>query len=145
MADTTIIRFYVMKQSDEHNRLMFVCKLCEKALETKQRTVILAQDVVMADTLDQLLWDFRADAFLPHALSTDPAAEYALIHITVPPERPLNTDLLINLSLEPHPDIPKSCSRVFEIVSQQNDVLTVTRQRFAEYRDRGYKPETIKL
>jgi len=56
-----------------------------------------------------------------------------------------DADVLINLSLENTPDLPRGCSRVLEIVSPQPDVLHSTRARYRAYRERGLEPQTHTL
>ena len=65
--------------------------------------------------------------------------------LAVPPERVARADVLINLSLENTPDLPRGCSRVLEIVSPQPDVLHSTRARYRAYRERGLEPQTHTL
>ena len=63
----------------------------------------------------------------------------------MPPERIARADVLINLSLETTPDLPRDCSRVLEIVTPQPDVLRSTRSRYAAYRERELDPQTHRI
>lgn len=143
---TPTIRFYILPDgSGLEHRLDLVCKLAEKAQQEGQKTLILCADDNMAAQLDHALWHYRADSFLPHCRSGDPLESEAAAVLTVPPERAAACDVLINLSNETTPDLPRGCNRVFEIVSPQADVLASTRRRYAAYRERGLEPQTHHL
>ena len=143
---TPTIRFYILPDgSGLEHRLNLVCKLAEKAQQEGQKTLILCADDNMAAQLDHALWHYRADSFLPHCRSGDPLESEAAAVLTVPPERAAACDVLINLSNETTPDLPRGCNRVFEIVSPQADVLASTRRRYAAYRERGLEPQTHHL
>ena len=140
------VRFYVLPAgSGLENRLELACKLAEKAQQERLKTLILCADEHMAAQLDHALWHYRADSFLTHCRPDDPLQAEAAAVLAVPPERVARTDVLINLSLENTPDLPRGCSRVLEIVSPQPDVLHSTRARYHAYRERGLEPQTHTL
>lgn len=136
----TEIDFYVLADADPRRRDLLVCRLTEKAWELGHRIYIHAPE--RAPQLDALLWTFRDDAFLPHALADDDA--YAPIVIGDGDE-PLDTRyLLLNLS----PSVPAFFSRferVAEIVNDDASIREAGRERFRFYRDRGYSLRTHKL
>ncbi len=140
-----LIRFYVLPQTENSARLDLVCRLVEKAQTENQRVYILCTDENMAAALDELLWTYKPSAFIPHCREGEQQEKHANILIGIPPSRARKTDVLINLSLLDKIDIPAGCSRVFEIVSQSEDVLKITRTRFQQYRQRGLQPESIRL
>jgi DNA polymerase III subunit chi len=140
------VRFYVLPAgSGLENRLELACKLAEKAQQERLKTLILCADEHMAAQLDHALWHYRADSFLTHCRPDDPLQAEAVAVLAVPPERVARADVLINLSLENTPDLPRGCSRVLEIVSPQPDVLHSTRARYRAYRERGLDPQTHTL
>ena len=140
------VRFYVLPAgSGLENRLELACKLAEKAQQERLTTLILCADEHMAAQLDHALWHYRADSFLTHCRPDDPLQAEAAAVLAVPPERVARADVLINLSLENTPDLPRGCSRVLEIVSPQPDVLHSTRARYRAYRERGLEPQTHTL
>lgn len=145
-APERIVRFYVLPdEADLRQRLSLACRLVEKSTQEALSTVILCADEAMLDALDTLLWTFKATSFIPHARLDDDVAKHAAVWLAIPPERARQSDVLINLSLDPQPDIPRHCHRIFELVSAHQDVLTATRARFAAYRDRGLNPQTHHL
>jgi DNA polymerase-3 subunit chi len=49
-------------------------RICERLLEEGERLLVVAQPTLLA-TLDEQLWTYAPDAFLPHGLSGTPGAE----------------------------------------------------------------------
>lgn len=141
-AEKTLVRFYVFDRGGRSARLHLACRLCEKAQEAGRKTIVLCEDDAMRAELDRLLWSFRAESFVTHALPGSELAAEAAVLLLVPPERAQRAEVMINLSLENHCDTPRGCVRVFEIVSHEADVREATRKRFALYRARGWEPQT---
>ena len=48
--------------------LLLVCKLAEKAVQSGQPCLIFCDSAEQADFLDDLLWEFDEDAFIPHQI-----------------------------------------------------------------------------
>ncbi|UJF23853.1 DNA polymerase III subunit chi [Suttonella sp. R2A3] len=141
-----ITRFYVLPdEADLDQRLAFACRLVERSAQEGLSAFVLCADQDMLDTLDERLWRFKQESFLPHCRLDDELARHAKIWLAAPPERANRADVLINLSLEPQPDIPRDCQRIFELVSAHQEVLSATRARFAAYRARGITPQTHRL
>lgn len=99
--------------------------------------------------MDQLLWSWREDSFLPHGIISDGVgntAESILLArqspITLGFDHPSleQKRLLINLS----PEVPPfftDFSRVCEVVVQNSDQKAVSRTKFRVYRQKGIEPE----
>nr|WP_161978282.1 DNA polymerase III subunit chi [Xylella fastidiosa] len=49
--------------------LQLVCELVRKAYDTHQPALILARDQAQAEALDDLLWAFDPDAYIPHQIA----------------------------------------------------------------------------
>lgn len=62
--------------------------LLEKTLDRGWRAVVRASDGERAARIDERLWTYRDDAFLPHGRSGDPHAERQPILITESQENP---------------------------------------------------------
>lgn len=50
--------------------LQLVCELVRKAYDTHQPALILARDQAQAEALDDLLWAFDPDAYIPHQIAS---------------------------------------------------------------------------
>ena len=135
----TRVDFYILPQSDDAARLQFVCRLAEKAWRAGKRMLIHTADSKSLEQLDEMLWSFRADSFLPHERL--PASARVPVQLGCAQESGDHHDLLINLGGE-IPTFFSRFDRVAEIVIQQPEHLKLSRERFRFYRDRGYALET---
>lgn len=138
----TRIEFYVLPDSEPAGRARAACQLASKGWQHGMSVFIRCQDEQQCTELDELLWSFRAERFIPHELHDDDPHAPVVIGIEQPPATAQG--LLINLtpSISEHID---RFSRVIEIVNQQPELLTVCRDNFRHYRQRGYDPKRVEL
>ena len=145
----TRISFYVLASSikpevnDLDIRSAFTCRLCEKAYRQGSQVYIAVNSKEEADQLNQLLWDFKPESFIPHKTNEDPNL-MAPVVIGLGNDLEDHHGLLINLR-DKIPDEFSRFDRLAEIVSQDERTLIETRSHFAFYRDRGYPIETHKI
>lgn len=137
----TRVDFYVLPESGERARALFACRLAEKAWGLGNRVWIRTETEAEARALDDLLWVFRDQAFVPHALhgAGDEPVLIAPADATAD-ER----DLLINLGTAV-PEWVGRFARVAEVVDDEPARKAAGRARFVHYRDRGYDHQTHKL
>jgi len=64
----TRVDFYVLSDADALTRGMLVCKLAEKAFRHDKSVFIHSDDEQLLKQLDEQLWQFRGDSFVPHGL-----------------------------------------------------------------------------
>ena len=62
------VDFYSLQQSDEQARLFFACRLTEKVLGQKLKIYIHTDSESAAQEMDDLLWSFKPESFIPHTL-----------------------------------------------------------------------------
>lgn len=60
--------------------------LLERSLERNWRVAVQSVDDLRCEKLDEHLWTFRADSFLPHGLDRDPFPELQPILLTAGPD-----------------------------------------------------------
>ena len=139
------IDFYVLDQASPDARLHFACRLVEKAMKLKHRVHALTADEPQARTLDELLWTFRDESFVPHAIGQREGD--AAVPVTIgfdPADAPDSSEVLINLC----PVVP-ACfdgfQRVVEIIDASEDSRREGRERFKFYRDNGFDPQTHRI
>ncbi|SEA32070.1 DNA polymerase III subunit chi [Microbulbifer marinus] len=138
----TRIDFYVLPSAQPAEADIFACRLAEKAYRSGLRVLLAVDDKARADQLDQLLWTFREDSFLPHA--PQGAEQNAAVEINCGEDPGMHHGLLINLCSEV-PGWFSRFERLAEIVVQQPDVLARSRSRFSHFRDRGYPLQSHKI
>ena len=133
----TRVDFYILEGGASDARQRYVCRLAEKAWQQGNKVYIHTGDPALSARMDELLWTFRQDSFVPHGLDDDPATDEAGIHIGHGEEPRHHDEVLINLSSE----IPLFFSRfqrVAEVVDADEQNRKDGRERFRFYRDRGY-------
>ncbi|PWV72040.1 DNA polymerase III subunit chi [Halomonas sp. A11-A] len=146
----TQIDFYVLPDTTLEARLDFACRLAETIQRKGYRLHLHAEDEAMARALDDRLWTFRPDAYVPHALlDTQAAAELdERVPVTIGWATPPSPDLAVQALLNLAPDIPEWFSRferVAEIINQHQEVLTAKRECWQTYKKRGYPVKAHQL
>ncbi len=129
----TRIDFYQI-DSDEAP-LLFTCRLIEKAWRRGHEIYVHTGSGQQSMELDDLLWSFRSDRFIPHTLqdSTDEAP----IRIGHDHEPLHHQDVMVNLS-GTVPDFFSRFDRVAEIVPLAEDQRQSARANYQFYKKRGY-------
>lgn len=136
------IEFYVLSSSDAEGRLRAACQLALKAWGAGLPVFVRGSDEAQCAELNELLWSFKAERFVPHDLHQDAPLSPVVLGIDEVPSA--DQGVLINLgsSLSPHVE---RFSRIIEIVNQQPELLSACRENFRTYRQRGYDPQRVEL
>ena len=137
----TSVSFYILKGDIEHDRQVFACRLASKAYYQGQNIYIHTDNAQQAEQLNQALWSFRADSFIPHSLIDDQAINEGQVLIGHDSTPPRLMDLLINLATE-QPVFFSQFERVAEFINDHNDVKVAGRKRYQFYQQRGYELKT---
>lgn len=138
------IDFYLMIESGLTSRLQLACRLIEKAFKQQHRIYLHMMSQRDAHTLDELLWTYREDSFLPHNLygeGPEPAPPIQIGYNATPEK---HRDILINLA-DSVPSFYQQFQRVLEIVSSDTETQDITREHYRFYRAQGCKISTHKL
>lgn len=126
--------------------LQFACRLLRKAARTGVRVLASAPAAELA-ALDELLWTFDAQDFVPHVRVSGPGARLAartpiwLASVVDPPSpvADVRPRVLVNLGCPP-PDDPEAFDRIIEIVGTDPAQVQAGRVRWAHYLGWGDKP-----
>lgn len=130
------IDFYIL-----HNTLTFldrdrfVCRLTDKVWHQGYRLYLHTGGIAQAKVLDDLLWTFRQESFLPHDISSE-ASSMAPIQIGYMEQHVNPLDVLVNLT-EAVPDFFEQFKRIVEIVMDVPQAREIGRQRYRFYKERG--------
>ncbi|MFA0813181.1 DNA polymerase III subunit chi [Microbulbifer epialgicus] len=138
----TRIDFYILSSDQPLQADIFACRLAEKAYRTGLRVLLAVDNPERTGQIDQLLWTFREDSFLPHAPQSE--GQQAAIEINSGEDPGAHHGLLINLCSKV-PSWFSRFDRLAEIVVQQPDALQRSRSRFGHFRDRGYPLQSHKI
>ncbi|NJM33266.1 MAG: DNA polymerase III subunit chi [Limnobacter sp.] len=122
--------------------LLYTCRLVRKAYGSGLKPVVFCKDDTVLAQLDQLLWSFSEDDFLPHAKTGTAAVQQSPIVLTHQAEDIVHYDLLINLDSECAPFFARF-DRLIEIVGTTEPAKQQARERYKFYKDRGYPLQTF--
>ncbi len=138
------IDFYLLAEQSEQPVEHFVCRLVEKAYHANHRICVYTDSAKHAELLDETLWTFRPDAFLPHHLCGEGPTPPPPIHITYDNAPCAHQDVLINLTSQ-IPSFFNTFRRVIEIVPAEDERRAQAREHYKAYRQQGLTPQTIDL
>ena len=128
--------FYLIdKPRFREEPLLLVCELARKAFDAGIPTLVLARDTAQAEAIDDLMWSFDPDAYLPHQIAgSDDEDELTPILILAPdtdfPMRPM----VINLR---DAAVEGDFDRVLEVVPADPAARAPLRERWKQYQARG--------
>ena len=129
--------FYLIdKPRFREQPLLLVCELAKKAFAADVPLLVLARDAAQAEALDDLMWSFDPDEYLPHQIAgMDESDDDTPILIATPeidlPARPL----LINL----RDAVPAGAfERVLEVVPADPSARDPLRARWKHYQALGF-------
>lgn len=141
----TKVSFYVLGTTDPLDRQQFACRLAEKAYQQGHQVFIHTEDQAQSEAMDQALWAFRADSFVPHqilAADDEIKAPILISHENTAP--PKLMDVLINLN-PVQPLFFSQFERLAEIVDGDEEIKKQGRLRYQFYKDRGYHLDTHQI
>jgi DNA polymerase-3 subunit chi len=138
------IDFHILDNTNNPRSMLYVCSLVEKAYLAKQQVYIQTNSPEETEQLDNLLWTFKDDSFIPHspysAADTSPPT-IQIGHAATPTQQ---RNLLINLSHQV-PDFFQQFQHVIEIVFSDPAMQQLARERYKQYRDQGHEMNTVKI
>ncbi|CAK0747678.1 DNA polymerase III subunit chi [Gammaproteobacteria bacterium] len=161
------VSFYVLPEVTPQGRLRLACKLIEKAYTADHPTYVYAPVESVAQAVDDLLWTFPRNKFLPHCLVADFSSptspivigdEHGFVAVAqnffgnqvrayLPETKDLGSvpgPILLNLASEV-PHFFASFTKILELIEPNPEELQAGRNRFSYYRKQGILPETHKL
>jgi len=140
------VDFYVRPEASPDALETFACRLVETVWQRGHRVLVLAASDAAARRLDDLLWTFRDESFVPHRRvgASDPAAAEPAgepVVVSTPGAWSGGLDVLVNLT----PSVPEEAdraARIVEIVPSDGGARDAGRQRYRDYRSRGFELRT---
>jgi len=126
--------YLITKPRFRDDPLLLVCELAKKAFDTGQPALILARSFDQAEQLDEKLWEFDADAFIPHQIAGDDDDDITPVLIAAPESKPADRALVINLRDDCAPGL---FERVLEVVPADEALRLDSRKRWTTYKAAG--------
>ena len=127
----TRIDFY-QTSGDEH---AFACRLIDLVYRKGHRIYVHTATEEQAKILNEQLWTFKEDSYVPHSLHSEAIDVPIKIGFDHEPEE--HQDVLINLSGQ-IPHFFSRFDRVAEIVPVDQNSRKSARENYAYYKERGY-------
>jgi DNA polymerase-3 subunit chi len=126
--------FYLIdKPRFREDPLLLVCELAKRAFAAQQSTLILTRDFEQAEAVDEYLWSFDEDSYIPHQLAGDDDDANTAVLIVPPGVETADRPMVINLR--------DTCAqgrfdRVLEVVAADPEG---SRVRWTEYKKAGFE------
>lgn len=143
MNPETRVDFYVLRNHSPDGDLKLACRIVGKAYKLGHRVYLKTKNQDQARILDDLLWTFSQNSFIPHDLDHHSGDRESPVLIG---EKPASEDIDIVVSLT---DAPQSdfteFSRIADVVGFGDDDKASGRNRFRYYRERGVEPTTYQI
>ncbi len=144
------VSFYILDQAALNSRLLYTCRIIEKAYRLGRKVYIHANDKEQAHELDEILWNFKPEAFVPHNLSYEETTKLPPVQIGFNENnssfQPDNyyQDVFVNLA-DTTPDFASRFTRIAEILCQHDNILSTGRERWKQYKQLGYEIKTYDI
>ncbi|HRD55665.1 MAG TPA: DNA polymerase III subunit chi [Parachlamydiaceae bacterium] len=107
------------KISSNQEKLLRLIKMIQNQFDLGLKTLIACETEQAALYLDDLLWRFSEESFLPHAVENEKSNE--LIVITTSFVNVNKAFVLINLHQKPHPSF-KEFSKIYELYDETHPI-----------------------
>jgi DNA polymerase-3 subunit chi len=129
--------YLIAKERFREEPLLLVCELVKRGYAANLPILVLARDAAQAEALDDLLWSFDADEYLPHQIAgSDEDDDETPILIATPDMDVAARPLLINLR-DAAP--AGNFDRVLEVVPADPSARGPLRERWKHYQSLGFE------
>ena len=131
----TEIRFYHLQTQSQIQALPL---LLSKAVERGMRVVLKLRDEGQVEQLNDILWTFAPDSFLPHGSKKDGNADRQPVWLTAADENPNSASVLF-LGQGAESEIQKDFTLCCEMLDGQDEAaISSARQRWKIYKEQGF-------
>ncbi len=139
------ISFYVLSSDEERLRSIFCCKLIEKAYRQGVFCYLLTDSDSQTRMLDNLLWTFRPNSFIPHEIYSGelPAIDNLVLIGSLPPPDYWKK-VVVNFSLQTLKDLA-AVERLLEIIDHHPQRKQAGRNRYRAYQQQGLEIKTLRI
>lgn len=113
-------------------------KILEKALAADFRVVVLGDSDERIDQLNERLWTYDPDSFLPHGSAKDGLPEEQPIYLTTLEENPAGAKALM-VTDGRQPEFVATFERVMDMFDGSDEAaISSARKRWKAYKDAGH-------
>ncbi|SFM50011.1 DNA polymerase III subunit chi [Marinobacter zhejiangensis] len=132
--------FHILAQNTPAARNLHAVRLVDKAWQQGDRVCIVCEDTEQAQELDDLLWQFSPDAFIPHSVVADPAitcTDPVGLLLCPPAADEWDTVVMLASTLPANADQFK---RLALVAHNEPTVLNQARTQYKQLRAMGIEP-----
>lgn len=130
------VDFYLLTSEEPEAIWLLTCRLIEKAYQRDHRVFVLCKDQHDAEHLDELLWTYKDESFIPHNLQGEGPEPPPPVQLGFDKEPRGFNDILINMT-DSIPTYASRFKRVIELVAQSEEAKMISREHYREYRAKG--------
>lgn len=131
----TEVRFYHLQKTAEDAALP---QIALKAWQSGHRVVLKAADEVRLERLNDVLWTFRADVFLPHGSKDDGHAALQPVWLTTGDDNPNGAKTLLLATEAAANDIGAYDLCCAMLDGNDESQVTAAREQWKVYKDAGH-------
>ncbi len=141
----TQVEFHIIEDETPKAAFRLAISVIENAYNARKKVFVHTKSQRDAEYMDELLWTYQANSFLPHLLIGEGEGIIPPIQIGYGQEPQIRPDVLVNLA----DDVPRfhgQFALLHEFAHGTEEEKEKARERFKYYRDRGYplRHKTIK-
>ena len=138
------IDFYVLEADATDGRLRLACKIIDRAYRSGHTAYLWARDDHETNLLDDLLWTFSQNSFVPHSRNNHNSDLTTPVHIGHHPPQSGSAEVVVSVADRPVEDY-SNFLRIAEVVGFDESEKQSGRSRFKFYRDQGLELETHRI
>ena len=138
------IDFYVHEADATDGRLRLACKIIDRAYRSGHTAYLWARDDHETNLLDDLLWTFSQNSFVPHSRNNHNSDLTTPVHIGHHPPQSGSAEVVVSVADRPVEDY-SNFLRIAEVVGFDEAEKQSGRSRFKFYRDQGLELETHRI
>ena len=132
------VDFYILQDPNTTTRHRYACRLADKAYRLGHHIHIYTGSAETSQFMDELLWTFKDQSFIPHEVITNESQYEDDLKVTISHEWvPEHGDVLINLTGNA-PEFSDQFQRIIEIIEHDPSSRSAGRERYRNYRETGF-------
>lgn len=138
------VDFYLLTSDQPQAGWLVVCRLLEKAYQRGHRVFVYCETSDDAALIDELLWTYKDDSFIPHNLQGEGPEPPPAIQIGYGAEPRGFNDILLNMATT-IPPFYQRFRRIMEVVINNDNAKAISRQHYRDYRSKGFELNTHQI
>lgn len=138
------VDFYLLKNDPPEARWLIACRLLEKAYLRGHRVFVFCENEADAKHVDELLWTYKEESFIPHNLQGEGPEPPPAVQIGYGQEPRAFNDILLNLA-QSIPSFHSRFRRIMEIVQDDEAAKEISRAHYREYKAKRFELHTHEI